>query len=407
MKNQILVSLIALLTVMTLTGVFAAVPVADQNTFGVDQISVTVNGNDVFDNVDALEAGDVVPVKVIFTQDSFDSISDVQVKVTIDDESETTSKFVVLSNLSYAKYFSIRLPTDFDSSESEYLTVEIEGEANGVNKFFVQRYALNVQRKSYNAEILDVQSDRTVKAGDNLAVDLVVKNMGYEELENLFVTVSIPELGVQKRAYFDDLVPNDTCDECDKEDSAIGKVFLRIPSNAKAGVYDMTVEAENAETSSVVTQKIIVVGAEEESKVLVPVTSRDIASGNTESYDIVIVNSGSKVAIYEILPETASGVTVSTDKSVVVVPAGSSETVKISVKGNKEGTYNIGVNVNSEGKLVKRIVLNASVSEKTFTGNVAILTIVLAIVFLVLLVVLIVLLTRKPAKSEELEESYY
>jgi hypothetical protein len=123
----------------------------------------------------------------------------------------------------------------------------------------------------------------------------------------------------------------------------------------------------------------------------------------------VIVNSGNRIAVFEIVPETTQNLAVSADESIVTVPAGSSKVVRITAKANDViGTVNFGVNINSEGQLVKRVNLAANVTKgKAITSNVVALTIVLAVIFVVLLIVLIVLLTRKPAKTEEFGESYY
>ena len=233
----------------------------------------------------------------------------------------------------------------------------------------------------------------------------MLKNKGYEELEDVFVSVSIPELGVEKRAYFEDLTPEDNADE-DKRDSAERTVYLNIPSNAKAGVYELKVESYNADSRDVKTGKIAIVSGNEESRVIAPITSKHIDIGKTESFDIVVVNSGSSVAVYEIVPESNDNLIIRAESQILTVKAGSSETAKVNVKAVKEGTYNFAVSVESDGKLVKKVSLTA-VAEKqaSSSSNIVILTIVLVIVLVVLLIVLIVLLTRKPAK--EAEESYY
>jgi hypothetical protein len=110
-----------------------------------------------------------------------------------------------------------------------------------------------------------------------------------------------------------------------------------------------------------------------------------------------------------LIPGTVEGLVVSVAEPIVTVPAGSSKVVRVNVRaGEKEGTYSFSVDVTSQGELVKKVVMNANVSERALgTSNVAILTVILAIIFVVLLIVLIVLLTRKPARPEEFEESYY
>ena len=165
-------------------------------------------------------------------------------------------------------------------------------------------------------------------------------------------------------------------------------------------------EAYNDDMSVVKTRSISVIGAEQESKLIVQVSSKEIALGETVSYDLIIVNSGSNIATFEIAPETTDAASVSVDRSVVTVQAGSSTVVKVSAKANKEGTISFAVNVRSAGNVVKNVVLSANVKEKMFANSTLVLTIVLAVIFVVLLIVLIVLLTRKSNKSE-LEESYY
>ncbi|MEK6847195.1 MAG: hypothetical protein AABY16_03450, partial [Nanoarchaeota archaeon] len=75
----------------------------------------------------------------------------------------------------------------------------------------------------------------------------------------------------------------------------------------------------------------------------------------------------------------------------------------------REGEYDFTVNVHdANNALVGSQSFTANAEGRAVAGNAAVvLTIILAIVFVVLLVVLIVLLTRKPAKAEEIGESYY
>lgn len=417
MKTKFLVSLIAILAVMTLaiSIVNAAKPISTFDELGIGtNFFMSINGiemaNTFWDNPISIEAGNTLPIRASFAEWGFDQVSDVKVKAILStskaDITASTGSFVMLKGNAYTKVLSLQMPSDIDPSESLELTMRIQGTVNGETKTFEQIFPLIIQRQSYNADILSADSDKTVNAGESLAVNVVLKNRGYEELTDVFVVVSIPELGLSKKAYFEDLTANDTDDDSNKRDSAERTIYLRIPAGSKPGIYDMKVEAYNADTSSIQTSKIVILGSESISRVIAPVTSKGIASGTTEIYELVIVNSGNQVGIYEIVPETVSGLIVSADNAVITIPAGSSETVKLNVQASKEGTYSFAVNINSEGKLVQRVVLNANVTSKTFSGNVVLLTIILAIVFIVLLVVLVVLLTRKP-KTEELEESYY
>jgi len=189
-------------------------------------------------------------------------------------------------------------------------------------------------------------------------------------------------------------------------------MYLSIPASAQAGIYTLEVEAFNDDTSMSTTKNIAISGSEERSEVLTAVTSKDVSKGATVTYDLVIVNSGNNIAVYNIVPETAANLIVSVDQPIVTVPAGSSKVVTVSATaGEVIGTYAFAVNVESNGQLVKRVNLSANVVSGavgvTAPNNMVVLTVVLAIIFVVLLVVLIVLLSKKPEKSEEFEESYY
>ena len=136
----------------------------------------------------------------------------------------------------------------------------------------------------------------------------------------------------------------------------------------------------------------------------------NVAMGGTVSYDLVLVNSGNSVAVYQIVPQSVNNLVVTVDQPVVTIPAGSSKVVTVkATAGNLPGIYAFKVDVNSNGELVKELTLTANVSGSNVAmpSNIVILTVVLAIIFVVLLIVLIVLLTRKPAKAEEFGESYY
>lgn len=405
MKNIILVSLMAVLAVMTLSVVSALSLQNSVTSFAVEARGVSIDTS----NTLSVDAGETLPLTISFISNA--DVDKVRVKAEINgfrnDISDESDRFNVIAGKLYTKTLSLNIPSDIDPTEDFIIEISLVSQDA---ESFVQDFSITVQRKLNKIEILDVESDKTVNAGSSLPVNVVLQNSGSEELKNVFVTVSIPDLGISKRVFFDDLSATDNCsdDNCNNNvDSAERRVILNVPTNTMAGVYDLKVEASNADSSDVVTDKIAVVGAEQESSVVVPVASKDVKNGETVSYDLIIINSGSKVGVYQIVPETSDGVAVTVESPVVTVGAGSSTTVKVDVQALKEGTYNFALNVNSQDSLVKRVVLTAVVSGQIFTSNITILTIVLAIVFVVLLVVLIVLLTRKPARTEQLEESYY
>ena len=402
MKTKFLVSLIACLTVLALIQtVFAS-------SLNVEIEYVEINGVALTpSDVTAVAgfAGETIPLKVVFTSNV--DAKDVRVKAWIsgyrEDIAKSSRRINLVNGSTYSEILTLSLPSDIDPEEEATLYVRIETKTDNEEAEF----KINLQRESYDVEILDIDAPRTANAGENLVVAVVLKNRGYEELEDMFVVASIPELGVQKKSYFEDLTPVDEDDDDDKKDSAERTVYLKIPETAKDGIYEVVVKAYNSDVSETDKVKVVVSGAKEETKVVAPIKSKEIAVGETAEFELTIVNYGSKVGVYEVSADAVGGIVVNVNSPIVTVTAGSSETVKVSVKAVAEGTQSFTVSVTPEGKPSIKANFSAIVTKKAFTGNIAILTIILAIVFVVLLVVLIVLLARKPSKTEELEESYY
>ena len=267
-----------------------------------------------------------------------------------------------------------------------------------------------VQRPSYNAEVKSITVSQTVEAGDKLPVTVVLKNRGYNDLDDLYVTARIVELGVEKTAYFGDLVAMEDCDsncDDDDEDSTSGVINLNVPYSAEAGVYTVEVTVSN-EDSETVAVKQIVVKNDFSNSVIVTSASKTIAAGEEAVYDLLVVNPTDKLKVYRVVTENSADVASSTESAVVAVPAGSSKIVKVSAVANAEGSYAFDVSVFSGDELVSTVPLSMNVEGKSVASNpVVVLTVILGIVFLVLLVVLIVLLGKKPSQTEEFGESYY
>jgi len=380
---------------ISLSSVSAFASITGVEVNGVDALT---NGRDV-----AVFAGEVLPIRVFF--DGTDYSEDARVKVWISGNRDYTFS---------SQRFDVQVPSDIDPSEPLMLEVSVESRNGGVAD--TVEIDLAAQRESYLVQALDVNMPTQVTAGEMLSADVVLKNRGRQFAEDTFVTVRIPALGVSNRVYFGDLSDIDqplrdgSDDRLDKEDAAQRRVTLNIPANAPSGVYNVEFEVYNADYGETVTKRIAIVGASENSMVVLSSTSKTFAVGETASYTITLVNTGNKVRVYELEVIPSTGLKANVDESVVAVPAGSSKTVKVDVTATEAGKKTITVNVNSNGELVESKSLIANVEGRsgiTGTNATVVLTVVLAIIFVVLLVVLIVLLTRKPEKKEEFGESYY
>lgn len=399
---KLLVSLVAFVTL-------AAFASSATSAHFADITSVTVNGIEAFNGTAGVFAGETTPVRVVFKAN--ENATDVRVVARLlgaSGFSEVTERFDVLAGSTYSRLLNIQLPSDIDPSESHVLEITVESESS--SDYDSRRISFEVQRASYQVEVLSADSPDSVKAGKTLPLDIVLKNRGMHEAEDTYVKARIAQLGVVASGYFGDLSAVDQSDP-DKNDAVERRLFLNIPSDAPAGVYTIDIDAFNGDASTHITRKVVVLGAEDESRIVSATTSKTFAPGQSQDYTVTLVNTGDTIKVYNLAVEKPEGLSVDLEETLVVVPAGSSKTVKVTAMSSKEGAYNFAVNVNSDGVLVKKTNFTANVEGNRLSGSgvnsTVLLTVVLAIIFVVLVVVLIVLLTRKPAKKEEFGESYY
>ena len=403
MKKTFLIPFLAVITLL-LIGLTSAANLAtnvDTEFNGVELGSSTTMAGMV---------GDTVPVRVTF--DAIENMSEVRLKVTIeghrDDVEAKTSRFDIVDGSTYTKLLNLELPSDLkDGLTKEFtLYVEIVSASDRTEK----EYTVKMQREAYELDVLSVDVNSQISAGDIVPVVVVFKNIGFNRGDDNYVIASIPALGISSRGYAGDLVAREFCDEdvndydCeDEEDSVQKTVYLKIPGNAVAGTYELEVAVYNSDTETVV-RKFVNIGASGKSTVLAAVKTQDIKAGETKTYDLIIVNSADNVEVFNIATVSGTALSVSAP-SVVTVGPDSSETVPVTVTAASHadiGAYTFSVEVDGE-----QIVFGANVTEESVSTSVVALTVILVIIFVVLLAVLIVLLTRKEQPIEEVETSYY
>jgi hypothetical protein len=404
-KNSLVFFLLAACVLFSLAVVNAA-EIATVN-------SVEVDGNSASGSYDlSVVAGDTISVKVFFT--ALEDASDVKIKAEIEgdklDVEKRTGPVDLEDGLSYSKTLNLQIPYELEDEISDNLTLIVTIWNSDYKT--TKEITLRVQRPSYNVDVVSISTDQSVDAGENLQIDVAVKNIGYDKLDNLYVTAKITDLNLKKTSYFGDIVAfecNEDSEDCNKDDSdfARGRFYLKIPYDVQAGTYTLEVEAKNSDVDIVKTQDIVINNDFSAGNVIVSSTSQSAAVGQNAEYQLLIVNPTNKLKVYRIVPESSSQVSSSTSESVVAVPAGSSKTITVEAKASSQGNYNFDVSVFSGENLVNTVTLGLNASGTSFASPIVVLTVVLAIIFLVLLVVLIVLLGKKPEKKEEFGESYY
>lgn len=373
----ILVSVIAIIALVFLATIASAYTVsgnlADVYEVEVDGLSANLTSNI------SVVAGETISVKVSFESDV--DASNVRVEAQIDGEKERveqrTGYFDVEAGSRYVKTLNLEVPYELKDQVSDNLPLYIKI-WNGDYKTEFTNIGLKVQRPSYLPNIMSVIASNTLKAGEVFPVDVVIKNSGYNDLEDLYITVKIAELGVEKTAYFGDLVSIEA--DSDDTDTMSGRLYLKVPYEAESGVYTLVVKAENSDTSRTISKEITV-------KNDFPETVIKTNSG------LLIVNPTSELKVYRLVSPS--------DEQFVSVQAGSSKTVPVSATSDE---YSVNL-LTMDGKLVGSFVFTRGTEQ--LSSPIVVFTVILGIVFLVLLVVLVVLITKKPQKTEEFGESYY
>lgn len=401
--KKLLVSFVMLFSVLFLAVAVNAAAIGTISNVEVDGLNVNSNP--------AIVVGDAIDVRVDFN--SLVNASDVTVEVKIEgnkkDVEAQTRNFDVETGKEYSR--TLKLDVPFDLKDELSGTVDLTVEVSGDGFKTTSVYTLSVQRESFNANILSVSVPQNIKAGENFPVDIVIKNIGYNNLDDLFVTAKISVLGIERTAFFGDLVALE-CDKSltsvenygvdvarkcneDNSDTLTGRIFLQAPYDAKSGSYALSVSTENEDTMSSKTTQIVI--------------GNDFSSGTflVSGSQLLVVNPTNEVVVYRLVPASTNGVSVSLSENLIAVPAGSSKAVTVNAVSSAAETQIYSVNVfSADGKLVEVVNFSTTTQGKSISSPVVVLTVILAIIFVILLVVLIVLIGKKPEK-EEFGESYY
>lgn len=370
---------------------------------------VEVDGtNPVTENVSVV-AGETVTIQVWFT--ALQDDTDVRVEAEIEgekvDEKAVSNVFDVEAGMRYKKTFTLYIPYELKDSVSDTVTLNIKVDGKDHRTLF-DELTLFVQRPSYNADIMSINTPQSVAAGDLMAVDIVLKNIGYNDLDDLYITAKIPALGAEGTAYAGDLLALEPSDPNDRDDDTLSlRLYLKVPYGADSGLYTLEVEARNSDLAISVAKQVLV-SNDFANNLVVGDYSKSFAVGEDGSYELLIVNPTDSVKVYRIVTESTGVLSLGLSDTIIAVQPDSSKSVILTASATVAGEYSFEVTILSSEEIVGQTTLNATVNGGvTANDAIVVLTIVLAIIFLVLLAVLIVLLKKRPEKAEEFGESYY
>jgi uncharacterized membrane protein len=271
----------------------------------------------------------------------------------------------------------------------------------------------------------------SIVAGRAFTANVRVRNIDDNDLDDLKVTVSVPELNIKTSEYMDNLDADET--------KTFEELLLRIPDCTRPGTYDveMTVEFDEYEETSETGQITVKAGdtcgvdsgsgsgsgtstQPDKSVIKVP-TAQEASPGSSIVYPIMISNTAGVSKTYTLTVSGASGwsTTKIDPNAIVVVPAGQSKTAYLYVSVDNKAQpgdkiLTLTIDTGSESKQVSMLTKVTGKTASSSAGSAADwssfkrwLEIGLVILVVILLIIGLVIGFNKMKDSKEEPESYY
>jgi len=394
------VFLTAVLTVMTAV-----------SALNISPIEANVRGNYLNSFAPfSVERGDSLPVQVSFTAWENDTVT---VSAEIEGYKKSieskTGSFDIIEGVTYDKTLTLKIPTDIDS-ETYSLSIKVSGK--GTPEY--ANFELEIQRDSFGLEVISIWTPSVVAAGKVLTANIVVKNRGSHDAEEVFIKASIPELGLEKIVFANDIV-NDDADREVRDDSIEKTISLIIPATARKGTYNLIVEAsmENSDTTAVKQRAFSVdgVGEATATAILPKDVNKKVAQGKATTFEMTIMNLAETSQSYSIDIAGTEG-WASTQISPMDITLGKEESKTVTVYLNVDNTAMLGnhalvANVKSGNTVLQQVNFMVDVTKAGEIDALMISAIILAVILVVLIVALIMLKAQGTSKTSTEEVSYY
>jgi hypothetical protein len=230
--KKLLIALVALFVLSVIPAAMAAVSV-DINGASTTPVSVI--------------RGDTIPVKVTFSEpiDYKDVTIEVQLRYEHSKKAEVSTKAIdVVAGTTYTRTLNIDVPSDIEiNAPGNYYSLTVVLKDGNGYELETRSYDLMVQRTDDQIQIQKVLKPQTIEAGNTFTADVVVKNTGSDRMDDIYVRMSVPELGLVTEGRAGDLVAVDTDT---KEDVNSVKLSLNVPATAAAGSYSLEIKAYNS-----------------------------------------------------------------------------------------------------------------------------------------------------------------
>ena len=398
---------------------------------------VIVNGVEITqDTTVSIVRGEDVDIWVQLQENPGIEVKDVRVRAWIEgyeygDLEDKTDLFDIHASTTpnvISKHLQLKLPEDLDATEDYTLNIGVFFQSSESIEY-AWDFTLLVSPDRHKLNVYDVifnPSDK-ITAGNSLYSKIRIENLGDKREENVKVVLSIPELGITTSDYIIDLATRDNEDNLDdEENSGDIELVLKIPNDAKTGIYDAVVkvvygrgnfdeekrfnvfveakkeEAAVNEAPGTPTQT----GGIVTSVISIDTTSQTVEQGGAAVYKIMFANLGSSSETFSVELSGVDFGTARVDPAFITVNPDKTGEAYVYLSVNKDaqvGTHAVNVNIKSNGNDVKSISLAANVVEEedSAVSLKQVLEWAFIILFVILIVIGVVLVVKKLKSNEE------
>ena len=351
----------------------------------------------------AMQRGEQAVIKVAFVANR--NVDNVLVHAwlrgngkTIEDQ---TSTFDVYAGDMYSRSLYLDVPENWkvENGTADYtlhVTLEADNDVRGpsdANIYFdVQRFSNLLQIMSVNLE------NSKLNAGNTLKADVVVKNTGNHEIEDVYVKATIKELGTSQVVFLGDLAAYEHCShDCDQQDTAEKTISFVLPKDIQTGVYTLVIEAYDGDVSVKASTGFSVESGETAGNVEITpqVTRNTVEAGESTTYTMIVTNNEQTS---ERIVVSASGIEGWATSEIMpasfTLAPGESKLVSITLKTNKDAVlaehlFSAEVSYGSKTEKVNLIADLAKTNANTFglRDTLLVIGMILAVIIVVLLIV--------------------
>lgn len=321
-----------------------------------------------------------------------------------------TGQFDIYGNNRYIRTMYLKMPCNVKEIKIYTMHVEVEADENlkGITEadvnFDLQRLANDLSIKSIDVTTPCVTTCSTVYA------NVVVKNVGNHELNDVYVRATIKELGVSGQKYIDLLVPYKEEDESISQEVQIA---IQLPANVQPGTYTLQVTASSEEAQDAVESVQFTLSGQQKTTsvdVTPQVLTMDMTSGSNAVYTMIVTNNGATSQTFTVETTGLDWATAQVNPATFVLSPGESKLVSLYVTPKDDvvaGEHLFSAKV-SYGNELKTVNFTANVANSNKGLDTKTILMIVGIVLAVaIIILLIVLLAQKGKTEDKAEESYY